>query len=204
MNQRLSILVEEDEILPAPQAAGGALQSGLLALGTVMPQTLALVGIAYAPLVLLGVHVNPLWVIWSAVAGIALMFVLTRERGVIYGVRPGAALLYASTLTTCASLAREHEHERNARHGGPDHPQGIDLDAQQDERRVGDAHQRQRLRHHRAQRQQAALQRATGGLGRRQDFVFFDEDGEALIHPPDASSRHSLRLHPETPLWLIW
>lgn len=103
--QSLSILVEEDQSLPAPRAAGGALQSGLLALGTVMPTTLALVGIAYAPLALLGMPLNPLWCLWSVIAGVSLMLVLTSERGAIYAVRPGAALLYASTITTCVTLA---------------------------------------------------------------------------------------------------
>lgn len=105
MNQRLSILVEEDEILPLPQAAGNMVQSGLIALGTVMPQTLALVGIAYTPLALMNVPINPLWCLWSAIAGITLMFLFTREKGAIYGIRPGAAILYGSTLTTCVGLA---------------------------------------------------------------------------------------------------
>lgn len=104
MTNRLSILVEEDVDLPLPKAAGGALQGGLLALGTILPQTLALVGIAYAPLVLVGLPLNPLWCLWSAIGGIAIMFLLTRG-GAIYGVRPGAALLYASTLITCIGLA---------------------------------------------------------------------------------------------------
>ena len=99
-NGRLSILVDEDVDLPLPQAAGGAVQGGLLALGTILPQTLALVGIAYAPLLLVGMPLNPLWCLWSAIAGITIMFVLTRN-GAIYGVRPGAALLYASTLVAC-------------------------------------------------------------------------------------------------------
>ena len=105
MSNRLSILVEEDELLPAQQAAGGTLQSGVLSLGTVLPQTLALVGIAYTPLVLMGVPVNPLWCLWSAIVGITLMVALSKEKGAVYAVRPGAALLYASTLATCASLA---------------------------------------------------------------------------------------------------
>jgi MFS superfamily sulfate permease-like transporter len=103
-NPRLSILVEEDVDLPLPKAAGGAVQGGLMALGTLLPQSLALVGIAYAPLVLVGLPLNPMWSLWSAIAGIAIMFTLTRG-GAIYGVRPGAALLYASTLLTCISLA---------------------------------------------------------------------------------------------------
>jgi SulP family sulfate permease len=103
--QSLSILVEEDEPLPVHKQAGGAIQSGLLALGTVMPQSLALVAIAYAPLTLLGIPLNPLWTLWSAIAGITLLFLFTRERGAVYAVRPGAAVLYASTVTTCATLA---------------------------------------------------------------------------------------------------
>ena len=103
--ERLSILVEEDEPLPAPAAAGGTLLAGLLALGTLLPQSLALVGIAYAPLAALGLAPNPLWCLWSALAGTAIMFAFTRQRGAVYGVRPGGALLYGSTLVTCASLA---------------------------------------------------------------------------------------------------
>ncbi|WP_186510919.1 cyclic nucleotide-binding domain-containing protein [Caenimonas sedimenti] len=102
---RLSILVEEDVDLPLPKAAGGALTGGLLALGTILPQTLALVAIAYAPLLLVGLPLNPLWCLWSAIAGITIMFILARGGGAIFGVRPGAALLYASTLTTCIGLA---------------------------------------------------------------------------------------------------
>lgn len=103
--ERLSILVPEDEDLPLPAVSGGVLQGGLLALGTVLPQTLALVGIAYAPLAALGLRPNPLWCLWSAIAGALLMLAVTRQRGVIYGVRPGTALLYGSTLLTCASVA---------------------------------------------------------------------------------------------------
>lgn len=104
-DQRLSILVEEDEILPLPQAAGGALQGGLLALGTVVPTTLALAGVAYAPLVALGSPVNPVWMIWSGMAAAFVMLAMTRAGGAIFGVRPGVALLYGSTLITCIGLA---------------------------------------------------------------------------------------------------
>ncbi len=104
-NGRLSILVEEDVDLPLPKAAGGALLGGLQALGTILPQTLALVGIAYAPLLLVGLPLNPLWCLWSAIAGITIMCILARSGGAIFAVRPGAALLYASTLLTCIGVA---------------------------------------------------------------------------------------------------
>ena len=81
------------------------MHGGLLALAIVMPQTLALVGVAYAPLLALGLQPNPLWALWSGIVGSLLMLVLARQRGAIYGVRPGAALLYGSTLLTCASVA---------------------------------------------------------------------------------------------------
>lgn len=105
VNNRLSILVEEDEPLPTAQAAGGALQGAVIALGTILPQTLALAGIAYTPLILLGIPINPLWCLWSAIGGILLLFLFSPGRGAIYAVRPGSALLYASTLATCATLA---------------------------------------------------------------------------------------------------
>lgn len=81
------------------------LHGGLLALGVAMPQSLALVGIAYAPLMALGMAPNPLWCLWSAIAGALLMAALTRGGAAIYGVRPSAALLYGSTLAVCATLA---------------------------------------------------------------------------------------------------
>ena len=103
--ERLSILVPEEADLPLPAASGGVVQGGLLALGTALPQTLALVGIAYAPLLALGLRPNPLWCLWSAIVGALLMLAVSGQRGVIYGVRPGSALLYGSTLLTCASVA---------------------------------------------------------------------------------------------------
>lgn len=105
VSERLSILVEEEADLPLPEVSGGVLRGGLLALGTALPQTLALVGLAYAPLAALGMAPNPLWCLWSAVLGALLMLALGQQRGVIYGVRPGTALLYGSTVLTCATLA---------------------------------------------------------------------------------------------------
>lgn len=90
---------------PRPRQADRLLHGGLLALGTLMPQALALVGIAYAPLLVLGVPPNPLWCLWAALAGALFMLATTRTGGTIYGVRAGAALLYGSTLAVCASLA---------------------------------------------------------------------------------------------------
>lgn len=90
---------------PPPASADRLLHGGLLALGTLMPQALALVGIAYAPLVALGVQPNPLWCLWAALAASLFMLAATRGGGTIYGVRAGAALLYGSTLAVCASLA---------------------------------------------------------------------------------------------------
>lgn len=98
-----------ESILAAPAAqdvpTDRLLHGGLLALGTLMPQALALVGIAYAPLLVLGVQPNPLWCLWAALAGSLFMLAATRTGGTIYGVRAGAALLYGSTLAVCASLA---------------------------------------------------------------------------------------------------
>ncbi|RZJ25408.1 MAG: cyclic nucleotide-binding domain-containing protein [Haliea sp.] len=91
--------------LAPPLPAARVLHGGLLALGALLPQALAMVGIAYAPLLALGVAPNPLWCLWSAVAGGLLMLALTRPGGTIYGVRAGGALLYGSTLAVCASLA---------------------------------------------------------------------------------------------------
>ncbi len=100
-----SVLLPQGETLVVPPSVTRVLQAGFLALGTVMPQALALVGIAYAPLLVMGVQPNPLWCLWSVVAGGVLMLVFTRHGGVIYGVRPSAALLYGATLATCAQLA---------------------------------------------------------------------------------------------------
>ena len=105
VKNRLSILVEEDEPLPTAQAAGGALQGGVIALGTILPQTLALAGIAYTPLILLGIPINPLWCLWSAIGGILLLFLFSPGRGAIYAVRPGSiyarlGVLNGDTITT--------------------------------------------------------------------------------------------------------
>ena len=100
-----SVLLPQGDTLIVPPSAIRVLQAGFLALGTVMPQALALVGIAYAPLLLLGLQPNPLWCLWSVVAGGLVMLMFTRHGGVIYGVRPSAALLYGATLATCAQLA---------------------------------------------------------------------------------------------------
>ncbi len=100
-----SVLLPQGDILVVPPSLSRVLQAGFLALGTVMPQALALVGIAYAPLLLLGLPLNPLWCLWSVAAGGLVMLAFTRHGGVIYGVRPSAALLYGSTLATCAHLA---------------------------------------------------------------------------------------------------
>jgi sulfate permease, SulP family len=105
VKESLSIFDESDQPLSLKKAAGAALWGGLLALGTVLPQSLALSGIAYAPVALLGVAINPLWMLWSAIACSATMLLLSRTKGAIYGVRSSSALLYASTLATCASQA---------------------------------------------------------------------------------------------------
>ena len=62
------------DALPLASSAPAArvLHGGLLALGTLMPQALAMVGIAYAPLLALGVAPNPLWCLWSALAGLCI------------------------------------------------------------------------------------------------------------------------------------
>lgn len=77
----------------------------MLALGTLVPQALAIVGIAYAPLLAMGMAPNPLWCLWSAIAATLFMMALSRQRQAIWGVRPSAALLYGSTLAICVSLA---------------------------------------------------------------------------------------------------
>jgi sulfate permease, SulP family len=100
-----SVLLPQGAAFVQPPTGNQVLQNGLLALGTVLPQTLALVAVAYAPLAALGLAPNPLWCLWSAIVGPLLMLALTRNSGVVYGMRPSAALLYGSTLAVCATLA---------------------------------------------------------------------------------------------------
>lgn len=108
MNRPASTPIPELALITGVMRAmkpAGTVRGGFMALGVVLPQTLALVGIAYAPLAAVGMAPNPLWCLWSAMAGALLMAALTRDGAAIYGVRPSAALLYGSTLAVCVGLA---------------------------------------------------------------------------------------------------